>query len=97
VNDPTELTKHAPDFLGSLTAMFLLKNTWPRRIALFIAGMGAAYYGSPYVAGHTGADPSLSGYLTGLFSMAIVAKIFESIEALQPQDLINRILQRLGL
>jgi hypothetical protein len=97
VEDPSGYFKHLSDWLGSLVAVFLLRDTWPRRVVLFVAGALAAYYGAPYVASHAGADRELAGFLTGLFSMAVTAKVFEAVESLQPKDLVDRVLRRLGL
>jgi len=97
MSDPFDLSKHAPGVLGSLTAMFLVKDTWPRRIGLFVAGVAAAYYGGGWTANQFGADPELAGYLVGLFSMGIAAKAYETLESIQPKELWDRILKRLGL
>ena len=94
--DP-EITKHAPGLLGSLVAVFLIKDTWSRRLVLLIAGVAAAAYGAPHVSLRSGADAELAGFLTGLFSMAVAAKLIEVIDAVKPSDLIDRILKRIGL
>jgi hypothetical protein len=92
-----ELSRHLPGAVGSLTAVFLMKDTWPRRIMLFIAGTAAAYYGTPWVSTHLNADHGLSGFLTGLFSMAISAKLFETIDAVRSSDLLDRVLKKFGV
>lgn len=92
-----ELVKNAPGILGSLTAVFLLKDTWPRRLLLFLAGWVASRYGAPWVSFRLDMDPEVAGFLTGLFSMAIVAKLFEMIEAVNPKELLDRLLQKVGL
>jgi hypothetical protein len=43
------------------------------------------------------ADHGLSGFLTGLFSMAISAKLFETIDAVRSSDLLDRVLKKFGV
>ena len=50
-------------FLGSLTAAFLMKDSWSRRVALVGAGFVAAYYVAPTLAVKTHVDPEVAGYL----------------------------------
>jgi hypothetical protein len=95
--DLQDLAQHAPGAVGSLVAVFMMKDTWPRRLVLFFAGFAAAYYGSPYAALHTGADRGLAGFLTGLFSMAVIAKVYEALAAIDAKDLATRLLKRMGL
>ena len=89
--------EHAPGLLGSIAAMLWIRDTWPRRIAYIAAGAIASHYGAPVIARWLDADPSLAGFLVGLFSMACCAKLFEAIEALSPKKLIDRILTKVGL
>ena len=42
-------------------------------------------------------DAEPAGYLTGLFSMAIAAKVFEIVDSVPTTDLWARILKRVGL
>ena len=93
----SDLTPHAPGLFGSLAALLWIKDTWPRRIGYVLTGTAASHYCAPSIAMWTGADLALAGFLVGLFSMAVAAKLFESIEALKPADAINRLLTRLGL
>ena len=95
--EQSDIVKHVPGVLGSLTAVFLLKDTWPRRALLFFAGWSSAHFVAPTLARFLAIDAEVAGFLVGLFSMAIVAKGFEVVEAIQPKDLIDRILKRVGL
>lgn len=48
-------------------------------VALFVCGCFASMYLGAYTAKVTGTSAEVSGYITGLFSMAIVAKVFDII------------------
>lgn len=95
--DTNELRTHAPGFLGALTAVFLLRDTWFRRALLLISGWGASIVLGRHVALWLSMDAEPAGYLTGLFSMAISAKIFEVLDALPTEDLWKRLMNRVGL
>lgn len=97
MTDPVDLSRHAPGAIGALISVFLIRDTWPRRVGLFIAGVAAAYYVGPYVAQALKIDAELAGFLIGLFSMAVMAKIMEVIEALQPKEVLDRIFKKLGM
>lgn len=95
--DTQEIARHAPGLLGAITATLWIKDTWPRRIAYVVAGAAASHYAAPQVAGWTGTDIALAGFLVGLFSMAVAAKVFETVESVKASDLVDRILRKVGL
>jgi hypothetical protein len=92
-----EVTRHAPGVFGSLAAMLWIRDTWPRRIGYMVAGAISSHYAAPWVAQWTGIDLALAGFLVGLFGLAIVAKVFETLESIKPAELGERILRRWGL
>ena len=67
-----------PGFLGSGFAMLFFKdpNRW-RQLGLFMAGLSMAYYATDFVSAKTGLGQNLAGFLVGMFSMAIIQKIFD--------------------
>ena len=95
--DTNDLRTHAPGFLGALTAVFLLRDTWFRRALLLLSGWGASIVMGSHVALWLSMDAEPAGYLTGLFSMAIAAKVFEIVDSVPTTDLWARILKRVGL
>lgn len=95
--DAHEFSRHAPGFLGSVAAMLFIKDTWPRRVGYMLAGVAASHYASGAVAAATRLDEGLAGFLVGLFSMAVAAKLFEALETLKSADLIERLMKRVGL
>lgn len=94
--DSNDVARHAPGVLGSLAALLWIKDSWPRRVGYVVAGSAASHYASPMAALLLNTDQGLAGFLIGLFSMAITAKIFETIEAVQAGQLIDRLLKRWG-
>lgn len=91
------LTKSASGLMGSVAAMLWIKDTWPRRVGYVLAGALASHYAAPHLARWSATDEALAGFLVGLFSMALAAKVFETIEAVKASDLYDRIMRRVGL
>lgn len=58
--------------------MLFIKDTWPRRFAMLIAGIFMAWFLAPYLTKHTSLDEGVSGFLLGLFAMSVVAKTFDT-------------------
>ena len=75
---PPELVKVVPGTVGSLVSMLFIKDTWPRKVAMFVAGAGLARYGSEPLSGFTHLSEGFAGFLLGLFGMAVVAKVFDT-------------------
>jgi len=79
MNDiPPEVMKVLPGAAGSFVSMLFIKDTWPRRIAMFLAGGALSYFGTPWAVKFVGLDAGFAGFLLGLFGMAIVARVFEA-------------------
>jgi len=68
-----------------------------QRFAAFLGGTGASYYGAEQVAAWAHLAPGLSGFLVGLFGMAIVGRVFEAIEQMHLAPIMQKILRKLGL
>lgn len=82
-NFPPELAKAVPGVAGSLVSMLFIKDTWPRRVAMFCAGSALSIFGSAWVTKFSGLDAGFSGFILGLFGMAIVAKFFQTWETFE--------------
>lgn len=75
---PVEALKAVPGFLGSaFAALFFKEPNWWRRIGIFLAGGALSWYASAWIAGKSGMDAGLSGFLVGLFGMTVVQKTFD--------------------
>jgi hypothetical protein len=91
---PPEVKESLPGALGSLSALLWLKGSWPLRIGYFCAGTVFALYGSPLVSSMFSMDRGLAGYVLGMFGMALAAKGFELIEAIDVRSLIKRLFNK---
>jgi hypothetical protein len=94
---PPELIKALPGTIGSIVALRWISGSPLQRITAVCGGAGGAYYGTPYLATSMGTDLGLTGFLIGLFGMAVAAKCFEVIQLISPQALLDKLLQRWGL
>lgn len=63
-----------------LASLAFIKGTWPERIAMAVGGSIVSLYATPWMAAKTGLPDGLSGFLLGLFGMAICAKVWETIQ-----------------
>jgi hypothetical protein len=77
-NIPPEVQKLLPGLIGSMGALLWIKGTWPRRLALFVLGSAASFYGAPLAATKFGMGEGLAGFLVGLFGMSIVDSLFKA-------------------
>jgi len=85
----------APGLAGAMTALLFLREPWQRRCAYVVAGAAASHYGTPVVSTWLGGvEHGVVGYLIGLFAMAVVSKAYEMLQALRPQDVVDRLLAR---
>jgi hypothetical protein len=94
---PPEVVKAVPGALGSLVALRWIVGTPLQRMTAVLGGSSAAYYGTPYMGNVLGTDHGLTGFLLGLFAMAIAAKIFDMLAALSLSERVDRLLTRWGL
>ena len=74
------LTKLA-GVVGACISLKFINGTWPERVIMAIGGSAVSYYASPYAAQKAGLPEGLSGFLIGVFGMAICAKLWEGIQA----------------
>lgn len=65
---------------GALVSMRFLQGTWPQRISTAICGALISFYASPYVSIRVGIPEGLSGFLLGLFGMAIASRLWEWVQ-----------------
>lgn len=65
---------------GALVSMRFLQGTWPQRISTAVCGALISFYAAPYVASRVGIPEGLSGFLMGLFGMAIASRLWEWVQ-----------------
>lgn len=74
------IAKIIPIGAGALVSTRLLTGTPLERLMSAVAGVALAYVVSPYIAGKIEAPESITGFLTGLFGMAVVSRLWEFIQ-----------------
>lgn len=67
--------------LGAAVSMRFIQGTWIERVTLAAGGAALSYYASPWLASKTGMPEGLTGFLVGLFGMALASKAWEVIQA----------------
>ncbi len=92
-----EIIKAVPGTLGAFVALRWIVGTPLQRITAIIGGSAASYYGTGYMAGQMGTDAGLTGFLIGLFGMAIAAKCFELLQLIDAGRILEKLLSRWGL
>lgn len=96
-------SEHAPSLLGSLTALLLkwkaLRGySWPEVVGMGLAGWAAAAITAEWLSSVLHMPQGVVGYLVGMLSMAIAAKVFELIDVLNIGPLVMEwIRKRMGL
>lgn len=94
---PPEVVKGLPGFVGALVALRWIVGSPLQRMIAVVGGSAASYYGSPVFARWAEIDHGLSGFLIGLFGMALAAKLFDALALLDLQRIMDRVLTRFGL
>jgi hypothetical protein len=86
---PHEVKAAAPGFAGSIIALFFLRRPPVLLAGMFLGGCAMAYLGTHWFATHTDmhTNEGLVGFLIGMFSMAIVAKVYDTIDAISPSEI----------
>jgi hypothetical protein len=89
MNWANDLKDAAPGVLGSAVALFFMKRPYLILVGMFIGGCVLSYY-APIVFVdyyHVEKYIGLVGFLTGLFGMAAVAKVYDGLEQVNLGDL----------
>ena len=101
LDDLTKAIAESPRFMagvyGSCVAMFLVKDTWPRRLAFGVVSLPSAYYGSILMSHWFGAaegTEGVYGFGAGVFAVAIMRRLFVAVEAMDAGSLLHKIVDR---
>ena len=92
-----EAVKAAPGVVGALVALRWMPGTPLQRLSSFVGGSAASYYGTDCLAHALELAPGFTGFLLGLFGMAIASKVFEAIDGLRLGKHLDKLLDRWGL
>lgn len=81
-------------FAGAFISLKFIQGSWPERIVMAVGGSFFSFYASPWASIKTGLPEGLSGFLLGLFGMAICAKMWEGIQAMPIAEFWNAAIER---
>lgn len=100
MNFEPEFQKVVPGVAGSVLALLFLRDGWMRNVFTFAGGVAIAHFCGPTVATFIKGNLEIAGFVTGLFGMSIVAKIFDMIFAFDVtqvlSDLVKAAIKRIG-
>lgn len=66
---------------GAVVSMRFLQGSWLSRASMAFGGALCSYFAAPYVAQRVGIPEGLSGFLLGLFGMAIISRAWEWVQS----------------
>jgi hypothetical protein len=71
----------AAKLAGALVSMRFLQGSWPERALTALAGAVLSYYTTDWLAAKVGLPLGLTGFLLGLFGMAVMSRAWEWVQA----------------
>lgn len=88
-----ELKAAAPGIAGAMLALMFMRRPILILAGMFVGGCLLSWYGATWFAELAGLEKhvGLAGFVLGLFGMALVAKVYDTIEALQPAKLADAV------
>ena len=91
------LTKIGASVVGAAVSLKFMQGTRVERGLMFVGAAGSSYFATDWVAAHLHMQDAegLVGLLLGLYSMPLVAKVYESISLLDTQAISKAIGDRL--
>lgn len=87
-----EIVRAVPGAIGALVALRWMGGTPWQVSASLLGGASGAYYGTPHAMVLMGTQPGLTGFLIGLFGMAIASRVFEALSKFDLGALLERVL-----
>lgn len=79
---------------GAAVSLKFIQGTWPERIIMAFGGALLSLYAAPWASTVTGMPEGLTGFLTGLLGMALLARLYEAVQVLPLADIIKSWLER---
>lgn len=85
---PPELRSAGPGIAGSAVALFFMRRTPLIMAGIFVGGCLVSYYATGWVSKELEMERAdgLVGFLLGVFSMALIGKVHDTIEAINPGE-----------
>lgn len=81
---------------GAVVSMQFLQGSWLARINLAASGAAISYFAAPYLSARIGLPEGLTGFLLGLFGMAVASRVWEWIQTTPVSELWQLLLSKLG-
>jgi hypothetical protein len=101
---PPELRNAGPGVAGSVLALFFLRRPPLMLAGMFLGGCMLSFFATPWLSAWMEVGikgEGLIGFITGLFGMSSVAKVYDFIEAVEVaavwRALLDFIRKRLGV
>lgn len=66
---------------GAMVSMRFLHGTWPERLSLAVSGALLSYYLAPHISERLSLPEGLTGFLVGMFGMAVASRAWEAVQA----------------
>ncbi len=81
---------------GAAVSLRFIQGTWPERIVMALGGALLSLYAAPWASSVSGLPEGLTGFLTGLLGMALLARVYEGFQALPVAEILKSWLERPG-
>lgn len=65
---------------GAIVSVKFLTGTWPQRLFTALCGAILSYFVTPFLSQKIGLPEGLTGFLCGLFGMAIASRMWEWVQ-----------------
>lgn len=80
---------------GALVSMRFLQGSFPARLSMAVSGAAISYYASPHLSSMLGIPEGLTGFLVGVFGMAVVSRGWEAVQAFPTAALWQAVIDRI--
>lgn len=92
------IAKAGPGVVGSLVAVGLMRDVSPwRRFSAFVSGAACSYFVADTVTALWPAiKPGFAGFVIGLFGMALILKVYETLDEVRPAQWLRDFLVKRG-
>ena len=79
---------------GAALSLRFIQGTWPERIFMAVGGAALSLYAAPWASTITGMPEGLTGFLTGMLGMAVIARAYEAWQTVPLGEIMKSWLER---
>jgi len=65
---------------GAIVSLRFLRGSWPERLFTVLSGFLVSYFISPWLAAKISLPEGLTGFLVGVFGMAVMSRAWEWVQ-----------------